>query len=669
MKVTLVKEFGSNEIFAAFTNDDRPLFVGATHLGKDWAEWANNNALAPGDVGASLPAGMLLDGPRDMGQEIINLFNFKPMAKSATQDTYQLWIESKLDGSSTKALFGRSRRGVRRAQDVANGPDSPRIGRRRRRGDSDLGPSLRPRVAPPGMMARPDDGDEDGWTDENNPAKRRYVGFIPRPDGDQSDKPRRRLLNVEKPQRQRGGFVQRVRDRIGDAIDAPLTRSNSRTPRERVGATRSSLPNLSFDEIEDSFDEIEDIDVREARRQELLERTRKFIGKKGKLSDDAGRKTVGMNQLQRLDEDVVELATDRVAGYNMPVEVKVGSNGIDTHEQAIDALRNGAPLRDIPDDFLAIAVLANSDDRNNPNRGNSPRFKISGAGGVNSTKLVEDTTNGTRYGLKYTGTYNVDTGVVGLRSQFFDEDVNEVLGLHMAERLGFAQGQVRHATPVGPMRMGMIARAAETAPGRAILFEFGQTVVDAEGLTAASKRSEAEDIQLEDAVLMQLLDYLILNSDRHWNNFLSGRGKFGEGHYPIDMGAGFGAGFEWPDQIAQGGRGSLKAYVGSGVNRYDGMSSQIKKRMKGKRGAAKKEQEMEKMASEIEPAIANLVARLKTLENELSLEDAIDYLVLSSGRDDVWDELQETRERYEYIISENPKELARILVTALALRK
>ena len=673
MKVTLVKEFGSNEIFAAFTNDDRPLFVGATHLGKDWAEWANNNALAPGDVGASLPAGMLLDGPRDMGQEIINLFNFKPMAKSVTQDAYQLWIESKLDGSSTKALFGRSRRGVGRARDVANGPDSPRVGRRRRRGDGDLGPSLRPRVAPPGMMARPDDGDGDGWTDENDISKRRYVGFIPRTDGDrpgfrwtrkpespESEKPPRRLVNIEKPKRQRGGFVQRVRDRIGDAIDAsptPLTRSNSRMPRERVGRDGGRLTLPSIQSTADEVDQFE------AKKQELLEKTRKLIGKKGKLSDDAGRKKVGMNQLQRLDEDVVELAAERVAGYNMPVEVKVGSKGIDTHEQAIDALKNGAPLSDIPDDFLAIAILANSDDRNNSNRGNSPRFEISSEGGVNATRVVKDTTNGARYGLKYTGRYDVNTGDVALSSQFLDEDVNEALGSHLAERLGMAQGQFRFSTPVGEMTMGLIGVGQDKAPGRGILFEFGQTVVDAEGLTEAKNRREAMDIQLEDTIPMQLLDYLSLNLDRHRGNYLSGGGQFGEGHYPIDMGAGFGAAYEVPDEIAQGGRGSLMGYLADVSNKYEATRWKIAERLRGLRGA-QKEREKEKIASEIEPAIANLIARLKTLEDELSLEDSIDYLVLTSGRTDVWDELQETVDRYQYLLNEDPKELAKIIVNS-----
>jgi hypothetical protein len=685
MKVTVVKEFGTNEIFAAFTNDDKPIYVGSTQMGKDWANWANAASLEPESVEDSLPANMFLEGPKGVTEELVNLFNFKPLTKSNEVLSHYEWIDSRLDGFATKALFGRARRrfgGGRRAL------GAPSVGKRRRGSRGDLGQSLRPNRVPPGMRAHPEDGDFDGEIYEDDPKRRRYVGFMParesnarwsRPSTNRGA-PR---LGLSQPDamfgrsgggRRRTGRIQRLRDRLGAALDVPDSENlipRRSTPPRQAGSTpsrqrRGSIPdtgNLSTEDLEDLLRLDVEGELTEEDKQEFLDDIAPFVGKSGILEDENGRKTAVDGFAKVGAGDKPHAAPDRVAGYNLPVEVPVGNSGINDLDGAIAALAGGSPLYEIPDDFLAEGILENSNLARTPP--STPRFKVRSQGdGVNGMMMVTDEQTGINYGLKFVDQYAWnDKKELKLRAMFGDEDINEAVGAHLAERLGAPQGQFRFATSV----LDLANLRGDETPGKAILFEFAQTAVQADGLDTAYERN-IRNINLgsglTDALAMQILDFLLINPDRHDKNFLVGDEVDDNGNktgrqvqYPIDHGGALGGvpainpGLRqmWQDisqaEIIDG----LRRYLSSGLNLYPQYNRSAR--------AAIENATRADLVREIE----NLTTRLDQLDQEIPLVEAVGYLMVLSGRSYIYREYAEFVDRVQQLIEADPKEIARAL--------
>ncbi len=163
-------------------------------------------------------------------------------------------------------------------------------------------------------------------------------------------------------------------------------------------------------------------------------------------------------------------------------------------EDAIEFVKNGGALRDVPDDFLLRAVQATS------GRGQSQRFSTQALGvqGINGRPTqFTDNTNGQRYLSKYVSS-----------SYRPNEDIAEILGNNLAGRLGF---------PIGTVRF-----AADSSSGsgfrRPILLEHVSNAVQGE-ISKPGRDFEPPELPYDDLVSASILDYILLNPDRHTGNY------------------------------------------------------------------------------------------------------------------------------------------------------
>jgi hypothetical protein len=202
-------------------------------------------------------------------------------------------------------------------------------------------------------------------------------------------------------------------------------------------------------------------------------------------------------------------------GYGKPQRVEVGNKGITNQQMATAHLRDGGDLADVPDEFLGKAI------QNNSGNLGAARFKRETNGnGVNGMERYTDSITGKKIGLKYMEDYRVGQGGYGA-----NEDINEIVGAHIAERFGFANGVMRFA---GPTR-----HSGEKAV-TPIVVELVDNYIGSK-----QKPNYAENWTVADLVRGQLLDAVILNTDRHGGNYFAK--KVGNKHHfvPIDHGLGF----------------------------------------------------------------------------------------------------------------------------------
>jgi hypothetical protein len=191
--------------------------------------------------------------------------------------------------------------------------------------------------------------------------------------------------------------------------------------------------------------------------------------------------------------------------------VEVGHNNINTKDDAIRHIADGGNLKDVPDDFVFDALEGN--------KGPGKRYSYREVGGgVNGRAAVYKDRDGKEYFIKYR------------RSRYAkNEDLNEIAGNNVAARLGFQVGEFRFAGPTYRDQHGQ---------GRPIIFEHADNYI------AGGVRPPGQvqgKIVWQDRVGATLLDYLILNTDRHGGNYFvatqNGQNRF----VPIDPSLGFGA--------------------------------------------------------------------------------------------------------------------------------
>jgi hypothetical protein len=202
-------------------------------------------------------------------------------------------------------------------------------------------------------------------------------------------------------------------------------------------------------------------------------------------------------------------------GYGKPQRVEVGNKGITNQQIATAHLRDGGDLADVPDDFLGKAI------ENNSGNLGAARFQIEGdGGGVNGMQRYVDTKTGKKIGLKFMTDYESGRGGYGI-----NEDINEMVGAHIAERLGFANGVMRFAGPIRHSGANAVTPIAVELVDNYIGPK--QTITGRENWTVA------------DLVRGQLLDAVILNTDRHGGNYFAKRDGNKHHFVPIDHGLGF----------------------------------------------------------------------------------------------------------------------------------
>jgi hypothetical protein len=204
-------------------------------------------------------------------------------------------------------------------------------------------------------------------------------------------------------------------------------------------------------------------------------------------------------------------------GFPEVKPVPVGNKGIDSKDKAVAHLNQGGDLADVPDDFLGDAL-----------HGATQRFdKEAAGGGVNGNipdnmfKFTDKVT-GKQYFLKY------QTG-----AQAENEDIHEMVGNNIAGRFGM---------PVGGLRLDGKQKGGPGAPhsaGRSIVFEHAGNYVDGR-LRQGRDVANMGDIKPADRVRATLMDFVIVNRDRHGGNFFVAPDANGKLRFvPIDPSLGF----------------------------------------------------------------------------------------------------------------------------------
>lgn len=239
-------------------------------------------------------------------------------------------------------------------------------------------------------------------------------------------------------------------------------------------------------------------------------------------------------------------------GIPLVARVEIGNKGLKTKEQAIAFLEEGGDLAEVPDDLLGEAL-----------NGATQRFeKSSGGGGVNALNipnnmfLFKDKRTGKKYFHKY---------VNGSVAE--NEDIHEIVGNNLQARFGLSVGSVRMD---GPQEgNGNPAHSV----GRSIVYEHVGNYVDG-SLQIGRDFSNLGRVKVSDRVRATLLDFVIVNRDRHGGNYFiatDADGKFRV--VPIDPSLGFDVnwgerafanmdgddnGFKgWMDNNAGGGRNQM----------------------------------------------------------------------------------------------------------------
>ena len=190
--------------------------------------------------------------------------------------------------------------------------------------------------------------------------------------------------------------------------------------------------------------------------------------------------------------------------------IPVGNKGINSKNEAIDFLKNGGSIAEVPDEFLVDAIKRNVS-------GANPRFeeKRPDRQGVNDTIKYKDTLNGKTYYLKYHSRIGTN-----------NEDVHEIVGNNIAGRMGM---------PVGQYRLDGVMQDGKH---RAVLLEDVRNYMNGDVMEPANRGA---DILPADKIRATLLDFVIVNIDRHHGNFFQvvqdGKKRFA----PIDPSLGFDA--------------------------------------------------------------------------------------------------------------------------------
>ena len=216
----------------------------------------------------------------------------------------------------------------------------------------------------------------------------------------------------------------------------------------------------------------------------------------------------------------------------MVASVPRGANGMDNQRVANDRVANGEPLANVPDEFLALTISGNAGvgiGNDDPDK----RFIYVGRGGgnrergngINGIKIYKDKTTGQMIGIKFWGG----------QSAFSHEAQNENVGVALAQRMGFVQGQNRY---------GGVPSINGPRGTRPIVLDLGHNLGYSQQADKELQRLDFNDNDtVEDVVRLALLDTIIANGDRHAANFLISTDDRNDGTiYPIDYGAGLAGG-------------------------------------------------------------------------------------------------------------------------------
>jgi hypothetical protein len=282
--------------------------------------------------------------------------------------------------------------------------------------------------------------------------------------------------------------------------------------------------------------------------------------------------------------------------------VPIGNKGMNTKADAIGHLERGGDLADVPDDLLADALS-----------GATGRFeKKDAGGGVNAAQindnmfLFKDRVTGKKYFLKYTN------GAVAE-----NEDIHELVGNNLAGRFGM---------PIGAVRTDGKQKGRGNAPhsaGRAIVFEHAANYVEGD-IQSPRDLGNMGRIKASDRVRATLMDFVIVNRDRHGGNFFVSTDANGNKRFvPIDPSLGFDV--NWGGRDFQGFDGDDAGFNAWMNHNYGGRRNEMLNSLR----AQFQNQELNRR--EVVAAIADVQRSIREAERKNPYMNVVDDALKAGG--------------------------------------
>lgn len=209
-----------------------------------------------------------------------------------------------------------------------------------------------------------------------------------------------------------------------------------------------------------------------------------------------------------------------VAGMLIPHGVAVGENGISDKNGAIEHVRNGGKLDDVPDNFLKDAIMANAAMPGQPQNGKRFILEVDPGNGINNrlqpdpmnkTYLVKDTVSDKKYILKTPG-YSKNEAV--------GEQAAAVLGQLAGRPMSRVRLAGKEQDVVSSQRGGGGQNIRKNVP---ILVEHFGDAVDAR-IEGGGVRDKSVANAPSNAARL-FIDGFLGNQDRHGGNYLWANGN------------------------------------------------------------------------------------------------------------------------------------------------
>ena len=219
----------------------------------------------------------------------------------------------------------------------------------------------------------------------------------------------------------------------------------------------------------------------------------------------------------------VSHGTRVVNGYYIPSMVPIGNAGINNHNDAVKHLINGGSLDDVPDELLRDAILDSVQNGESwgwgLTAGQPYRFLLVGdGGGLNNLRAAQSSN-------QYGGTYIVldeKTGrkyIVKSPTAFDGEFANELYGAFGQQLLGLHAGRIRVSgydplgysdtnLPIVVEHFDDVVRQGVDGRGDDFDYDWDITLASLEDLSSPSRQ------------MTLLMDDVMRNPDRHWENWL-----------------------------------------------------------------------------------------------------------------------------------------------------
>jgi hypothetical protein len=282
--------------------------------------------------------------------------------------------------------------------------------------------------------------------------------------------------------------------------------------------------------------------------------------------------------------------------------VPIGNKGLNTKADAVGHLERGGDLADVPDDLLADALS-----------GATGRFeKKDAGGGVNAAQigdnmfLFKDRVTGKKYFLKYTN------GAVAE-----NEDIHELVGNNLAGRFGM---------PIGAVRTDGKQKGRGNAPysaGRAIVFEHAANYAEGD-IQSPRDLGNMGRIKASDRVRATLMDFVIVNRDRHGGNFFVATDANGNKRFvPIDPSLGFDV--NWGGRDFQGFDGDDAGFKAWMNHNYGGGRNQMLNSLRDQF------QNQELNRREVVAAIADVQRSIREAERKNPYMNIVDDALKAGG--------------------------------------